>query len=58
VNLKECTVWALGADRRITAVSAIVILVNMMMGGKYQGLMIILCAEMFIGMAYGLLKMN
>jgi hypothetical protein len=50
--------WALAAEQWTKAVSAIVILVNMMMGGKYQSLMIILFAEMFISMSNGLLKMN
>jgi hypothetical protein len=49
---------ATGADQRITAVSAVLILVSMMMGGKCQDLMITLCTKMFISMSHGLLKMN
>jgi hypothetical protein len=57
-GLEEMHSVGTGGDRRITAEPAIVILDNMMMGGKYQGVMIILCAEVFIGMLHGLLKMN
>jgi hypothetical protein len=58
VDLKECGVWAPGADQSSTAVSAIEIVVNKKLGGKYQGLIIILCTEIFTTMSHGLLKMN
>jgi hypothetical protein len=49
---------ATGADQKIRAVSAVLILVNMKMGSKCQDLMITLCTKVFISMSHGPLKMN